>query len=758
MGHHEKEKKNTMVGTLGTPAREVQVPQPVSRRDMTPTRSASLAHQRSSVTPGRNSRSMTPGRDASRPPRSQRSLGRVPDELPPDYPAMETPEFVMERQKQVMLLAQVPVGEAIRCISVHNGSKVYTGDRSGAIRIRHTQTGDLLTTPNPSDPFSVALDKPGTLPNCMTHTTACGGQIWVGFSDGFVRVFQCDTDVMVGEMLHHTGPVLAIVAEGETLYTAGQDWKINQWSATKMKQVTTYTGHKNAVRSLCMTYECLVSGSDDCTIRLWNAARTSLRGHTGAVLALCAVGPSELWSAGEDGMLAVWGLDSSALLKKLTAHKAPVTCLTAMDGGTLWSADKHGVVIVWDTEQFQMLQRMSPDSADWQKNGITASCAVQRCVSWRVWTCSGDGSVRIWNTPAQQESEEITALGHRLRMVEAHKDTQATQLESLLSAQDTSALRQEIDALRRQLSDQHELLIKGDFRVVEMASETDTLRFEAERCRSFEGELQQERQRRIEADTSASRAEAKMLVLQQECQARAAALQAAEEDRQKHRLHIEKMIDLEREMELECQKRGLAEGLNAELEAGNDALRMTVKELRDALSEASYSSQRQAEYLTSQRASVQRNTDEALLISRSILSSAELDSRALIHDLELHAFLSLERACIQMAQLISTPPPPQEAQGVYDTATLLHTNEMLALRIQHLEASLGEAQQRCVSQAADDQVCDGLGRVGCIVWGGFMIVIILQTNVARVQQLEALLAAHTQELSETVWKWRRVED
>eukprot|EP01064_Diplonema_japonicum_P031598 TRINITY_DN5709_c0_g1_i1.p1 TRINITY_DN5709_c0_g1~~TRINITY_DN5709_c0_g1_i1.p1 ORF type:complete len:1162 (+),score=289.37 TRINITY_DN5709_c0_g1_i1:79-3564(+) len=743
---------------VGTPSgRDVRTP--VRDAAGTPTR-------RGSVTPIRSftPKVSTPKKKTGYPSTSVRSLTTVPiarEELPAPVPApipmpspsaqsfqsIPSPQAVLQEvipeppaldtQQQVSLLAQLPLQDAIRCVTTaKDGKKVWTGDRSGAIRIRETYTGEVLTPSVESQKNGQQcplIEKPGVLPNVMAYTPNNGGQVWVGFSDGFVRVFSYETDMLLSEMIHHNGPVLAILADGATVYSAGHDWKITQWSSDSLKCVTTYTGHRSAVRCLAMSPECLISGSDDGTVRTWNASRRGLKGgHLGSVLAVASV-KNMLWSAGDDGVICVWDHDAGTLLHKLAGHKAPVTSLLVIEGGDIvWSTDKHGVVIVWDTAGPEMLQRMSPDSADWQRNGITASCIVHRAVNWRVWTCSGDGSVRIWNTPSMSESAECSILRGELGRLQHSRDSSAVQLESLMAAQDTVALKTETEALRAALDDQQQLLIQSDHRIVEMAAETDNLRFEIEKYRGFETDFQQERQRRIDSETHASRTEAKLVVSQQEVVARTSALTIAEEERQKHRAAVDRLIEIERELEGERQRRLRVEETIVCFEAQNAELRSTLSDTNSKLKETSSTAKQQSSVLASQRDHALHDVELMLRKVMDVVVHAEIDSRAIISDLEYYESVALEihlqdlKMRIANTAYVEASPARVPASPLPIPRVSRDNEEVLTLRIQSLETALSESHKRCVSQSCDEQ-----------------------NSIARAQQLESLLLAHQAELAET---------
>eukprot|EP01059_Diplonema_ambulator_P001860 TRINITY_DN11557_c0_g1_i1.p1 TRINITY_DN11557_c0_g1~~TRINITY_DN11557_c0_g1_i1.p1 ORF type:complete len:749 (+),score=189.07 TRINITY_DN11557_c0_g1_i1:59-2305(+) len=739
---------------------------PASARDARTPIKESGTPRRGSVTPIRSftPKVSTPKRKIGPPPRSRDEApipGIIPEPVPVSpvpspYPAHSMPVTsppqpqaheviteppLLDTQQQVSLLAQLPLQDAIRCVTTaKDGKKVWTGDKSGAIRIRDTYTGEVLIPSQESQQQGQQcplVEKPGVLPNAMTYTPCGGGQVWVGFSDGFIRVFSYVTDMLLSEMIHHNGPVTAVLADGAVVYSAGHDWKIIQWSAEALRSVTTYTGHRNAVRCLTMSPMCLVSGGDDGTVRLWNASRMCLKGgHLGSVLSIAAVNDA-IWSAGDDGVLCVWDHASGALRNKLAGHKAPVTSLLAVEGGRiLWSTDKHGVVIIWDTHAVQMLQRMSPDSSDWQRNGITASCVVHRAVNWRVWTCSGDGSVRIWSTPSISEGEECAILAAELDRLQASRNSQAVQLEALLAAQDSVALKNEVEALRGVLDEQQKLLVQSDHRIVDMAAETDTLRYEVEKYRGYEVDFHQERQRRMDVEATLSRNEAKLVVAQQEVVARTSALTAAEAERQKHLAAVERLAEMERELEGERQRRLKTEETVTYFEAQNGQLRKNLLDTTERLKQASSSARQQSSALASQRDLALQDHAVIARVAANVLELAEMDARAIILDLEHHDALMFDIllhdlkvriASTAYVETVSSGPPPMSPPPVPVPQVMRDNEEVLTMRIHTLENALAESHKRCVSQSCDEQA-----------------------TLARMQQLESMIAAHHAELTETV--------
>jgi WD40 repeat protein len=64
--------------------------------------------------------------------------------------------------------------------------------------------------------------------------------------------------------------VVAFAPDGKTLYSAGDDNLIRAWDVKDGQQIATFKGHHDAVLSLVVRGDILISGSVDKTIRLWD--------------------------------------------------------------------------------------------------------------------------------------------------------------------------------------------------------------------------------------------------------------------------------------------------------------------------------------------------------------------------------------------------------------------------------------------------------------------------------------------------------
>ena len=113
-----------------------------------------------------------------------------------------------------------------------------------------------------------------------------------------------------------------------------------------------YSGHGGAVRSALVLGMQIWSGSDDRTVRVWDAAAglfglstdgcvATLSGHTGSVSALAAYADA-VYSAGADGVRC-WAV-AGARAAPLRSVGSAVAALVPM-GRQLWAAAQDGAIM-----------------------------------------------------------------------------------------------------------------------------------------------------------------------------------------------------------------------------------------------------------------------------------------------------------------------------------------------------------------------------------------------------------------------------
>lgn len=187
--------------------------------------------------------------------------------------------------------------------------------------------------------------------------------------------------------LDHPADVDAVAfgADGRTLFTGGKDGIIRLWDTENGRPLGELSGHGMAVTDLAVAANGsrLLSAGIDGSVRLWDlsAAATAtapaatdrsqtgevavLEGHDGPVLgvAFAAAGdatasqgedrrqPALAASAGRDGAVIIWQLESQRPLRIIAAHDGPVWAVAwTPDGQFVLSAGTDGSVRVWHAQ------------------------------------------------------------------------------------------------------------------------------------------------------------------------------------------------------------------------------------------------------------------------------------------------------------------------------------------------------------------------------------------------------------------------
>ena len=142
----------------------------------------------------------------------------------------------------------------------------------------------------------------------------------------------------------HAGAVwsVAFSPDGKWVVSGSNDSTLKLWNAATGALVHTFGGHAGPVYSVGVSPDgkWLLSGSDDKTLRLWNAATGALvrtfGGHAGPVYS-AAFSPdgTRLLSGSKDATLKLWDTATGALTRTLEGHSATVTSVAFSSDGTL---------------------------------------------------------------------------------------------------------------------------------------------------------------------------------------------------------------------------------------------------------------------------------------------------------------------------------------------------------------------------------------------------------------------------------------
>ena len=300
------------------------------------------------------------------------------------------------------------VTAAVRCFVPINDRVMWSGEFDGSLCVRALPKGTALRT------------LPGREGTCCISLLHVPGeeQVWAGFQDGYMHVYDARSLELVQEVMAHGGGLNCMTLVDDTVFTGGADWKVCQWSCDggTAQVLRTLHGHRGGVRSFAVydgpTGAVLFSGSDDSTIRAWDpylsaagsdsgtANIHTFTGHRRAVLSLTVVAHvNQLWSGGEDMTVRVWDLQTLECVSVLrSGHTAPIANLMVVES-RVWSADKHGHILLWDITTRSLLQDLADRVPYWgiSQGMILAMQKVQPTTAYKVWTAASNGVLQCWN-------------------------------------------------------------------------------------------------------------------------------------------------------------------------------------------------------------------------------------------------------------------------------------------------------------------------------------------------------------------------
>ena len=242
-------------------------------------------------------------------------------------------------------LAVVPVSKRARTevANVNKGTSIVQNDIS---RTSNLMAPIMLLEGHQGEIFTVEFHPEGQ----YLASAGFDRQIYIWNVYG-----ECEN---ISLMAGHTGAIMELhfSTDGNTLFTASTDNTLGMWdieTGIRVKKLKGHTTFVNSCHPARRGPQLVCSGSDDCSIKLWDPRKRGqgvTLNNTYQVTAVTFSDTAEqILSGGIDNDIKVWDLRKNALLYRLKGHGDTVTglCLSP-DGSYVLSNAMDNTVQIWD--------------------------------------------------------------------------------------------------------------------------------------------------------------------------------------------------------------------------------------------------------------------------------------------------------------------------------------------------------------------------------------------------------------------------
>ncbi|OQE24110.1 hypothetical protein PENFLA_c010G00975 [Penicillium flavigenum] len=251
--------------------------------------------------------------------------------------------------------------------------KIIVGSDNTNINLYDTKTGALRAILEGHEGGVWAMEYHGnTLVSASTDRTI---RVWDIVKAKCTHVFQghtstvrCMKILLPVQIDQHSDGTPVMMPEQPLIISGSRDstlrvWKLPQpgdseyFPPTESDSECPYlirvlTGHQHSVREIAAYGNTLVSGSYDCTVRVWKISTGEslhrLEGHTSKVYSICLDHERNRCISGSmDNTVKIWSLDTGALLYNLEGHSSLVGLLDLKED-LLVSASADSTLRVWN--------------------------------------------------------------------------------------------------------------------------------------------------------------------------------------------------------------------------------------------------------------------------------------------------------------------------------------------------------------------------------------------------------------------------
>jgi WD40 repeat protein len=204
----------------------------------------------------------------------------------------------------------------------------------------------------------IAQDHSGTNKSFVSDLSfSKGGTLLAAAEDQSICIYNYNSKALVKKLSGaHTGNVLAVAfsPDSSILVSGGQDGKVILWSVVQGNYIQDLYQHTRVVTSVAFSPDgkSVASGGADNTVSIYNLEQSTKTGeltfHKDDVTDLAFLNDKILISAGADGKVAFWDINSNTLVASFKDRRRWIRSIAVEDQGRyLYTAGDNGRVNEW---------------------------------------------------------------------------------------------------------------------------------------------------------------------------------------------------------------------------------------------------------------------------------------------------------------------------------------------------------------------------------------------------------------------------